>query len=323
MSSSSRQCVTYLAASSSNLCAQIAWRQLKGTDAGIAVDEPPGRSWPEVLYRGRQPGGALAPLSAPLSAPLLAPTFVRRREETRHRSARDQEVAAWQAVRRSESALAVVDSAHTFVGLIPPDRLLAVLLAEHEEDLSRLGGILSRTSAARIGSEERIERRFQHRLPWLLLGLAGSLLAADLVASFASALERNIILAFFIPTIVYLADAVGTQTETVIVRGLSIGVRMRQMALRELATGVAIGLVIGVVAGVLVWVRWDDTALAISVMITLLAACTTATVTAMALPALFDALGRDPAFASGPLATVIQDLLSILIYFLIATRLMA
>ena len=95
------------------------------------------------------------------------------------------------------------------------------------------------------------------------------------------------------------------------------------MALREFATGIAIGLVIGVVAGIVVWVRWNDSALAITVMITLLAACTTATVTAMALPALFDALGRDPAFASGPLATVIQDLLSILIYFLIATRLFA
>jgi magnesium transporter len=233
----------------------------------------------------------------------------------------DQEVAAWQAVRRSESALAVVDGARSFLGLIPPDRLLAVLLTEHEEDLSRLGGILTRTSAARIGSEEAIQRRFRHRLPWLLLGLAGALLTADVMASFSSALERNIALAFFIPAIVYLADAVGTQTETVIVRGLSVGVRMREMAARELATGVAIGLVMGLVGGLLVWLRWSDTALASSVMMTLLAACTTATVTAMALPALFDAFGRDPAFGSGPLATVIQDLLSILIYFLVATQL--
>ena len=174
---------------------------------------------------------------------------------------------------------------------------------------------------ARTGSDEPIERRFRHRLPWLLLGLAGALLAADLVASFASALERNITLAFFIPAIVYLADAVGTQTETVIVRGLSVGVRMRQMAIRELLTGIAIGLVIGVVAGLLVWVRWSDPAVAIGVMTTVIAACTTATLTAMALPALFDALGRDPAFASGPLATAIQDLLSIFIYFTIATQL--
>jgi magnesium transporter len=235
----------------------------------------------------------------------------------------DQEVAAWSAVRRSESALAVVDANRAFVGLIPPDRLLAVLLAEHEEDLSRLGGILARTSAARMGSEEPVDRRFRHRLPWLLLGLAGSLLAADLVASFASALEQHIMLAFFIPAIVYLADAVGTQTETVIVRGLSIGVRMRHMAARELATGIAIGLVIGLAAGVLVWMRWSDPALALTVMLTLGAACTTATLTAMALPALLDALGRDPAFASGPLATVIQDLLSILIYFLVAAQLIS
>lgn len=208
-------------------------------------------------------------------------------------------------------------------GLIPPDRLLGVLLTEHEEDLSRLGGILKSTSVARTGSEEPVERRFRHRLPWLLLGLAGALLAADLVGSFASVLERNITLAFFIPAIVYLADAVGTQTETVIVRGLPVGVRMRQMAVRELVTGIAIGLVIGVSAGVLVWVRWNDPAVAIGVATTLVTACATATLTAMALPALFDAIGRDPAFASGPLATVIQDLLSILIYFVIATQLIA
>jgi magnesium transporter len=230
----------------------------------------------------------------------------------------DQEVAAWHAVRHGESALSVVDAEGRFVGLIPPHRLLAVLLSEHEEDLSRLGGLLKGTSAARATSEETVERRFWHRLPWLLVGLAGALIAADLVGWFEMQLEQTVMLAFFIPGIVYLADAVGTQTETVVVRGLSVGVRMRRMFWRELAAGIVIAAVITMVAAPLVWWRWGQADVAITVGLALFAACSTATITAMGLPWAFDALRLDPAFGSGPLATVIQDLLSIVIYFVIA-----
>lgn len=230
----------------------------------------------------------------------------------------DQEIAAWHAVRKGESALSVVDADGRFVGVIPPHRVLAVLLSEHEEDLSRLGGFLKNTSAARISSQEPVERRFLHRLPWLLLGLVGALLAADLVGWFETQLQLKVILAFFIPGIVYLADAVGTQTETVVVRGLSVGVPMSRMVGRELLAGLAIGFALAVIAAPLVWWRWGDADLALSVGLSLFAACSTATVAAMALPWLFDACGADPAFGSGPLATVVQDLLSIWIYFLIA-----
>jgi magnesium transporter len=230
----------------------------------------------------------------------------------------DQEIAAWHAVRNEESALSVVDAEGRFRGIIPPHRLLGVLLTEHEEDLSRLGGFVRGTAAARRTSVEPVERRFRHRLPWLLLGLVGALLAADLVGWFETQLRHKIMLAFFIPGIVYLADAVGTQTETVVVRGLSIGVGMRRMAGRELLAGLAIGLALAAVAGPLIWWRWGDADIALTVGLALLAACSTATLAAMALPWALDALGADPAFGSGPLATVIQDLSSILIYFAIA-----
>ena len=231
----------------------------------------------------------------------------------------DQEVAAWRAVHHKESALSVVDRDGHFVGIIPPHRLVAVLLSEHEEDLSRLGGFLNTASAARATSEEPAQRRFRHRLPWLLLGLGGSLMAADLVGWFETQLQLNLLLAFFIPSIVYLADAVGTQTETIVVRGLSLGVPMGRMVSRELLSGLAIGATLALVAGPLVWWRWGDTGVAVSVGLAVLAACSTATVAAMALPWLFDVFGLDPAFGSGPLATVIQDLLSIWIYLFIAT----
>ena len=233
----------------------------------------------------------------------------------------DQEIAAWRAVNHEESALTVVDAQGCLVGVIPPHRLLAVLLSEHEEDLSRLGGFTKGAEAARSSSEEPVRRRFRHRIPWLLVGLVGALLAADFVGQFEAQLQSKIILAFFIPGIVYLADAVGTQTETVVVRGLSVGVGMRQMIGRELLVGLAIGLALALVAGPLVWWRWGSPEIALCIGLSVFASCATATLAAMTLPWLLNSFSLDPAFGSGPLATVIQDLFSVLIYFTIASAL--
>jgi magnesium transporter len=230
----------------------------------------------------------------------------------------DQEIAAWHAVHRGESALSVVDAHGRFIGVIPPYKLLTVLLTEHEEDLSRLGGFLKSTTAAREASQEPVERRFLHRLPWLVVGLGGALLAADLVGWFEHQLEVKVLLAFFMPGIVYLADAVGTQTETVIVRGLSVGVPMIRMVRRELPTGLVIGFSLALIAAPAVWWRWNDADVALTVGLAIFGACSTATIAAMLLPWLLERCGTDPAFGSGPLATVLQDLFSILIYFLIA-----
>lgn len=255
-------------------------------------------------------------LAAPADTPLAD---LMDRDPPAVRPGVDQEIAAWRAVQHRESALAVVDHEGRFVGVIPPDRLLAVLLTEHEEDLSRIGGFVKSTSAARVASEEPVPRRLVHRLPWLLLGLVGALLAAEAVGWFEEVLDRRIVLAFFIPMLVYLADATGAQTVTVVVRGLSVGVTMRRMARRELISGLASGSLLALVSGPLVWLRWGESDVALVVSLSLLAACVTATLMAMTLPWLLDALGADPAFGSGPLATVIQDLLSILIYLGVAT----
>jgi len=234
----------------------------------------------------------------------------------------DQEKAAWKAVQHGESALAVVDDAGRFVGFIPPDRLLAVLLHEHEEDMARVSGFLRDTSMARTASEEPISRRFWHRVPWLLLGLAGAILAADIVGFFERELQANVMIAFFIPGIVYLADAVGTQTEALIIRGLSVGVPIVSVLRREILTGLMIGLTLAMVFYPIgVW-RWGRDGIVLAVALAIFGACATANLVAMALPWALHRLGIDPAFGSGPLATVIQDLLSIMIYLAIASTLL-
>ena len=135
----------------------------------------------------------------------------------------DQERAARRMVDRHECSLAVVDADGRFLGLIPPYRMLRVLLEEHEEDLARLGGYLAGTARARGAAEEPVAQRLWHRLPWLLVGLLGAMAATAIVGGFEHQLESNVLLAFFIPAVVYMADAVGTQTETVLIRALAAG----------------------------------------------------------------------------------------------------
>ncbi|MCP2180881.1 magnesium transporter [Prauserella alba] len=230
-----------------------------------------------------------------------------------------QERAAWTAVHHAEPALAVVDGDGRFAGIVAPQRLMAVLLAEHDQDLARLGGFLGAASAARRASGERVRLRLWHRLPWLLVGLVGALLSAGVVGAFEAVLERQVLLAFFVPAVVYLADAVGTQTETLIVRGLSVGVPVSWTVARETVTGVLLGVVLAGMALPATWWLWGDAEVAFAVALALLAACAIATLVALALPWLLSRIGVDPAYGSGPLATVIQDLLSVVIYFLTAT----
>lgn len=116
----------------------------------------------------------------------------------------------------------------------------------------------------------------------------------------------------------YLADAVGTQTEALIIRGLAAKADVQRAFGLEVLTGLAMGLLLGGLAFPAVWLVFGTADLALAVALALMAACSLATVVAMLLPWAMAKAGRDPAFGSGPLATVIQDLLSLLAFFLIA-----
>ncbi len=196
--------------------------------------------------------------------------------------------------------------------------MLAALLAEHDEDVARLGGYLASTPRARQAVQEPVGRRLWHRLPWLLVGLLGAMASAGIVDAFEEQLEAKVLLAVFVPGVVYVADAVGTQTEALLIRGLSVGVSVRQVLRRELITGAAIGIVSPQRSSRSPWRSGATSASRSAVALALLASCSIATLVAMLLPWLFQRRDVDPAFGSGPLGTVIQDLLTITVYFAIA-----
>ena len=123
----------------------------------------------------------------------------------------------------------------------------------------------------------RIDHLIEHRIPWLMVGLLGGILATFIVSKYEAILAAEVRLAFFIPIIVYLSDALGTQTETIYVRELSERdhFNLTKYIFKECIIGLGLGIISGIILG------------------------------------FFSAI-------SGPIATVIQDLISLLIYFLIA-----
>lgn len=228
----------------------------------------------------------------------------------------DRETAASLAIREELEALPVLDSKGRFLGVLPPRAIMRILRREHLEDLHHMVGIWHHSEEARKALLAPPVSRARYRLPWLILGLLGSMVAAGLVARFEDTLRAEIAIAFFIPAIVYLADAVGTQSEAVAVRGLSLTqMGIGRLLLGELATGVLIGLTLAALAGLFTLAAFGNPSLAVAVGISLLAACAVASGIGLFLPWLFTRAGWDPALASGPIATVIQDVISLLIYF--------
>ncbi|MFN0154061.1 MAG: magnesium transporter [Gaiella sp.] len=235
----------------------------------------------------------------------------------------DQELVATVAVDHGLTAVPVTDGEGVLLGVVPARALVEVLRREHEEDIHRLAGFTGSSEQARRALTEPPYRRMRHRLPWLLVGLLGSIVATAVVAGFEGALEEKVAIAFFVPGIVYLADAIGTQTEAIAVRSLSLGpLRLRQLLGPEMATGALIGLTLGAIALGGIVVVFGDVRLGLAVGVAIIAAGTIATSVGLLLPAVLQRLGFDPAFGSGPVATVIQDVLSLLAYFLTAELLL-
>jgi len=228
----------------------------------------------------------------------------------------DQENAASLALRHGVDALPVVDREGVLAGVMPSQALLQVLRQEHVEDLHLLAGIRRETAQARHAIDDPPLRRARHRLPWLFVGLGGGALATAAMAAFEATLERTVAVAFFVPGLVYLADAIGTQSEAIAVRGLSLTrAGIGHLLASELRTGMLIGAALGLITFLPVLLAFGDARLAAAVATSIFVAGSVAAALGLCLPWLFARRGWDPAYGSGPVATVIQDIVSILVYF--------
>lgn len=235
----------------------------------------------------------------------------------------DQERAAYLAIKYNIKAVPVVNKNHLLLGVIPSDVILNILHWEHVEDMLRMTGIHGQGKGFRTLLKASFLKISAVRIPSLLIGLLGGLLTTKVVSHYHASLEQELVLAFFIPVIVYLSAAVGQQSQTILIRSLAVEqIKMLPYALREVAAGFLIGSLIGVIMAVVVFVWFGSLPIALSIGLSLVMTVTTATFVAVVITWALVAAKKDPAIAGGPFATVIQDILSLLIYFSVASAIL-
>ena len=157
----------------------------------------------------------------------------------------DQEKVAILALNNNLKSIPVVGKGGRFLGVVPSDAILSILHSENVEDFLRMTGIKSPLNKILKGSSFYL---LKVRLPWLVFGLLGGVLAAGIMGYFESSLKDYFLLTSFIPLILYLSSATGSQTETLFIRSSVIdnSINILGYFFREILTGVMIALALGI-----------------------------------------------------------------------------
>lgn len=233
----------------------------------------------------------------------------------------DQERIAILALKHNLKAIPVVNKENHFLGVVASDVILDILHAEYLEDILRLGGIAKYDTFSAKILQAPVGILTKLRLPWLILGLFGGLLAAQIVNLFEGNLKTHFILAAFIPLIVYMADAVGTQTETLFIRSLAVDLKLniRNYFFKEIKVSVLIALVLGALLTLISFTWLGLPHIGIILGISLFLTIVVAFLIGLLIPYLLNKFKKDPALGSGPFGTIIRDVLSLIIYFSVAS----
>ena len=225
----------------------------------------------------------------------------------------DQEEVARLVKKYDLVAIPVVGDDHQLVGRITHDDIIDVIEEEADEDISLMAGVIDQEIA-----EESTLKISRARLPWLIAGLFGGIIAAAVINKFESSLEKVLALSFFFPVIMAMGGSTGTQAATIVVRGLATGdislmnigkrlwMEMRVSLVNALVCGFLLALIVGT------WV--SDYGLGSVVGLALVLIIVNAGVIGSAVPMALKKWNIDPALATGPFVTTSNDILSLLIY---------
>ena len=215
-------------------------------------------------------------------------------------------------------SMPVTDDEGVLLGIITVDDVLDIVVREANEDIEML---LASGKAIDFRTKPLVAAR--RRLPWLILLLFIGLVSGSIISRFEATLEAVVALAFFMPMIAGMTGNTGTQSLAVVVRGLVSEdldtKKMLKLIFRELLVGIIIGIVCSVVISIIAYIWQGSFVLGLVVGSSLLITLIIGTLAGTIIPLILHKFKVDPAVASGPLITTINDILSLLIYFGIAT----
>ena len=232
----------------------------------------------------------------------------------------DQEDVAQIVAQYNYLAVPVVDDDNKLIGIVTVDDVVDVIREEATEDFLQMAGAGKDREILLKSSWENAKVR----LPWLFASWMGGIIAASVIGAYEYMLESIVALAAFIPIIIGMGGNIGTQSSTIIVRGMATG-RIEigselSVLIKEIKVGIILGILYGIMLGLFANFKFIDTdpmlgvVVGLSICCSMLLAVTVGTFT----PLILRKLDVDPAVATSPFVTTSIDILGVLLYFLIA-----
>ncbi|MEI4231667.1 magnesium transporter [Roseovarius sp. D22-M7] len=200
----------------------------------------------------------------------------------------------------------VVDEEGRLVGVITIDDAMAVLDAEHEEDIFRLAGVSEEGSLS-----DTVMDTVKRRVPWLAVNLVTAILASLVISIFDEALAQLVALAVLMPIVASMGGNAGTQSLTVAVRALATkdltGANVKRVLMREVSVGLINGVTFAVVMGIVGVIWFGGFGLGYVIAAAMVINLAVAGLAGAAIPVVMDRMGVDPALGSGTFVTTVTD----------------
>jgi magnesium transporter len=215
----------------------------------------------------------------------------------------------------------VVDESNKPVGIVTVDDVVDIFREEATEDILKMAG-----AGEDLIESQSIFKSTRTRLPWLLASWVGGIIAFLIIGYYENSLNKLVYLAAFIPIIMGMGGNIGTQSSTIVVRGLSMGrINIKQIwkvVFKELAVGFSLGFICGSLVGIVAHISYDLWLLGVTVGLAVMSSMTIAALVGSFVPMILARINIDPAVATGPFVTTSIDILSVFFYFQIATILL-
>jgi len=236
----------------------------------------------------------------------------------------DQEEVAHIVSQYNILAVPVVDPSYSVIGIVTVDDIIDVIREEATEDFLQMAGA---GKDREILLKSTVDNAIT-RAPWLFASWVGGVLAALIITFFEDELRQVIALAAFIPIVMGMGGNIGTQSSTIVVRGIATGrINMNELAkviFKEMRVGVMLGTFYGLILGIAAYFTYGDQPIQLGLVVGLsvLFAMALAATVGTFVPLILKRLDIDAAVATGPFVTTSIDIFGVFAYFLIAKLLM-
>ncbi len=233
----------------------------------------------------------------------------------------DQEEVAKLFQKYDLIAMPVLDCENCMIGIVTFDDVMDVMIDETNEDISKMAAM---EPSEESYFETSVWQHAKHRILWLLILMFSATITGSIITRYENAFQAVPLLVSFIPMLMDTGGNCGSQSSTLIIRGLALGdIQFKQffkVVFKEFRISLVVGFILALANGLRIYIQYQNASIALVIALSLIVVVILSKLIGCMLPLIANKVGLDPAIMASPLITTIVDTCSILVYFNIAVH---